>query len=43
MKHRNLNASTCRQAGYTAPQAPKSKQGGGYPHKQSFNIKLKKG
>ena len=35
-KHRHLNHATCRQAGYNAPAAPKSRKGGGYPSRQSF-------
>jgi len=41
-KHRNLNSYDAHCAGYTCPQAPKSKTGGGYPHRQSFKKPGKK-
>lgn len=36
MKHRELNRSNCTKPGYNPPNPPKSKEGGGYPHKQPF-------
>ena len=41
MKHRNITRSTCHIPGYTEPQPPKSKKGGGYPHRQPFDAKLR--
>lgn len=35
-KRRELNAATAKQAGFTPPNPPKAKTGGGYPHKQPF-------
>ena len=42
MKHRHLNHHTCREAGYEAPQPPRSKAGGKYPHMQPFHKVAKK-
>lgn len=43
MKHRNVTSRTPRNEcpGYHAPDAPKRASGGGYPHKQPFNIRKK--
>ena len=44
MKHKHITFATRNLPGYNAPSAPKSKAGGGYPHKQPalFSKKGKK-
>lgn len=40
MKHKHITFATRNVPGYNPPSAPASKKGGGYPHKQPFNINV---
>lgn len=42
MKHKNITFATCNVPGYNSPNEPVSKKGGGYPHKQPFNVNVSK-
>jgi len=41
MKHRHITFATRNLPGYNPPSAPKSKTGGGYPHKQPAKFSKK--